>query len=150
MGQNFLNYVQHNLPGGAKNFLGASPPLVTHLLLHDCSPWKRVILFLCSERIQRRSTAVAWLTGVRGYKPPPWQAKHKNRNPLRLYFGLKYCFGFQQVVFLRFRKSFWWFRIFVYRYPHSDTLSFLNFFLSEESGPLRWPLVSFSYVSHPG
>ena len=35
-------------------------------ILHDCSPWKAVILFWHSERIQHRSTTVTWLTWVQG------------------------------------------------------------------------------------
>jgi len=32
------------------------------------------------------------------------------------------------------------FQVLVYRNPHPDTLSFLNFFLNVGKGPLRWPV----------
>jgi len=67
-----------------------------------------------------------------------WRGARANFPPGKLnpktglvFSGLLF-FAFFGVFFNCFR----WFRVFVYRNPHSDTLSFLNFFLSVGEWPL--------------
>jgi len=108
----------------------------TNAILYDCI---RVILFLCRERIQHRSTTVVWLTGVQGCKPPPWQNKCKKWAPILLIFWYSVLW-FSISCFFAFVGSFWtvvflWFRVLLYRNPQPDTLSFLNFFLNVDEGP---------------
>jgi len=50
--------------------------------VHDWIPWKPGILFLCSERIQHRSTTGRNRRGCKGANLPSCQAKCKNRDPI--------------------------------------------------------------------
>jgi len=83
--------------------------------------------------------------GVQGWEPLPWQVNAKTDPPFCLYFGIQYFLVFSKLLFFAFFGSFWtvvfrWFRALVYRNPHPDKLSFLNFFLNVGGGPLRLPV----------
>jgi len=93
------------------------------------------------ERTQHRSKTKVWLTGVQECEPLSWQAKYKNWVPILFIFRYSAPFWLSvSYCFLGVFGSFWpvifrWFWVLVYRNPHPDTLSFLNFFLNFGEGP---------------
>ena len=99
----------------------------TNTILHNLLyrlPWKPAILYLCSERMQHRSTTAVYMTGRKGTNLPLAKLNVKTGPTCSLYFCFQYSFGFQKIVVFRvFRKFFWtvfqWFRVLVCKSPSS-------------------------------